>query len=62
LAHAANSPRNKLDGRAKGINPMEVKEKLDRGDDFILLDVRTLKEFQKYACPTRTQYSFSWAY
>jgi len=51
LVHAANSLRNKLDGRAKSVNPLEVKEKLDRGDDFVLLDVRTPKEFQEMRLP-----------
>lgn len=45
-AHAANVARNKLSGLAKGVTAAEVKAKLDRGDDFILLDVRTPKEVQ----------------
>jgi NADPH-dependent 2,4-dienoyl-CoA reductase/sulfur reductase-like enzyme/rhodanese-related sulfurtransferase len=37
---------NKLDGIAQGVSPLMVKEKLDRGDDFILLDVRSPKEYE----------------
>ncbi|MHB8985887.1 MAG: FAD-dependent oxidoreductase [Eubacteriales bacterium] len=51
LAHTANSLRNKLNGLARCINPLELKEKLDRGDNFILLDVRTPKEFQEVRLP-----------
>jgi NADPH-dependent 2,4-dienoyl-CoA reductase/sulfur reductase-like enzyme/rhodanese-related sulfurtransferase len=47
VAHAANVIRNKMDGLAKSITPMEVKAKIDNGDDFILLDVRTPAELQK---------------
>ncbi len=46
LHHAANVIRNKLSGLAKSVTPMEVKKKLDRGDDFIFLDVRTSKEWK----------------
>jgi NADPH-dependent 2,4-dienoyl-CoA reductase/sulfur reductase-like enzyme/rhodanese-related sulfurtransferase len=41
---AANVLRNKLEGKTKSISPLETKEKLDRKDDFILLDVRTKQE------------------
>jgi len=47
IAQAANIIRNKIDGLAKSITPMEVKAKMERGDDFILLDVRTQPEFEK---------------
>ena len=43
---AANVLRNKLDGLAVGFSPLEVKEKFDRGDDFIYLDVRSPAEFE----------------
>jgi len=46
-AHAANVLRNKIDGVAKALTPMEVKRKIDGGDDFIWLDVRTTAEFKK---------------
>jgi len=45
LQHCANATRNKLDGTVEVISVAELKEKLDRGDDFVLLDVRTDKEF-----------------
>lgn len=47
VAHAANIIRNKIDGLAKSITPMEVKAKMDAGEDFILLDVRTPAELHK---------------
>ena len=42
---AANVLRNKLEGETNSISPIETKEKLDRKDDFILLDVRTKPEY-----------------
>ncbi|MBC7106174.1 MAG: pyridine nucleotide-disulfide oxidoreductase, partial [Firmicutes bacterium] len=47
LTHAANTLRNKLDGRARGVSPLEVRERLARGEDFVLLDVRTPKELEE---------------
>ena len=47
IVHAANVIRNKIDGIAKALTPMELKEKLSRTDDFILLDVRTKKEIDR---------------
>jgi NADPH-dependent 2,4-dienoyl-CoA reductase/sulfur reductase-like enzyme/rhodanese-related sulfurtransferase len=43
---AANVLRNKLQGIARAISPLKVKEKLDRGDDFVFLDVRSPMEFK----------------
>jgi rhodanese-related sulfurtransferase len=43
---AATVMLNKLDGIAKGVPPLMVKEKMDRGDDFVLLDVRSPKEYE----------------
>jgi len=43
---ACNVMRNKLDGHMVGITPMDVRRKLDAGDDVILLDVRTHAEFE----------------
>ncbi len=43
---ASNVMRNKLDGLAVGCSPLEVKEKFDRQDDFIYLDVRSAAEFE----------------
>lgn len=45
LHNAANIIRNKLSGLARSISPMEVKEKLDRGEDFLVLDVRSEAEW-----------------
>jgi NADPH-dependent 2,4-dienoyl-CoA reductase/sulfur reductase-like enzyme/rhodanese-related sulfurtransferase len=46
LHHAANLVRNKLEGRTQGIKPSEVKEKLDKKEDFVLLDVRSRPEWE----------------
>jgi len=42
---AANVLRNKLEGETNSISSIETKEKIDRNDDFILLDVRTKPEY-----------------
>jgi len=44
VAHAANIIRNKMEGLARGIPAVDLKGKLDRGEDLILLDVRTGEE------------------
>ncbi len=44
---AADVARNKLDGIFKSITPMEVKKKIDKGDDFVLLDVRSKGEYEQ---------------
>ena len=41
LHHTANLVINKIEGRMQTIKTAELKEKLDRNDDFTLLDVRT---------------------
>lgn len=41
----AHLMENKLKGRLKGIGPVELREKLDRGEKPYLLDVRTPDEF-----------------
>lgn len=43
---AANVLGNKLSGKTAGILPSEVAEKRDRGEDFVLLDVRTELEYK----------------
>ncbi|MFH0814049.1 MAG: FAD-dependent oxidoreductase, partial [Pseudomonadota bacterium] len=43
---AANIMDNKLKGLAKSVSPLVVKEKLDRGEDFIFLDVRSAEEYE----------------
>jgi len=45
LVMAANVARNKLDGLLDSIGPLEVKRMLDRGEDFVVLDVRTSAEY-----------------
>ena len=44
LIVAADIMKNKLAGHGRGMSPMEVKKKLDQGEDFILLDVRSPAE------------------
>lgn len=48
---AANIIQNKRDSVAKAYTPAEVKAKLDAGEDFILLDVRTPKELGVLSLP-----------
>jgi rhodanese-related sulfurtransferase len=43
---AANILRNKLDGAMDGISAVEVKQKMDNGDKFIFLDVRSPAELE----------------
>ncbi len=55
--HAANVICNKLAGLAKSYTPKEVKEKADRGDDFIWLDVRTQPEYnERFITDPRVQW------
>jgi len=46
LHNAANVIRNKQSGYAKALTPMEVKDKLENGEDFIFLDVRLPGEWE----------------
>jgi pyruvate/2-oxoglutarate dehydrogenase complex dihydrolipoamide dehydrogenase (E3) component/rhodanese-related sulfurtransferase len=46
-AHAANILRNKIDGIAPFLTPMEVKDMADRGEDFLWLDVRSPEEYKQ---------------
>jgi NADPH-dependent 2,4-dienoyl-CoA reductase/sulfur reductase-like enzyme/rhodanese-related sulfurtransferase len=46
LAHAANVLRNKVQGNAHGVGPLELRELLDGGRDFVLLDVRSRREHE----------------
>ncbi len=46
LHDAANIIRNKQSGYAKTLTPIEVKSKLENGDDFIFLDVRSPGEWE----------------
>ncbi len=49
IAHAANVARNKVQGIAHGVTPIELKEKLDSGEDFVLLDIRRREEYREYS-------------
>jgi NADPH-dependent 2,4-dienoyl-CoA reductase/sulfur reductase-like enzyme/rhodanese-related sulfurtransferase len=46
LHHAANVIRNKQAGYARAISPQEVKNKLDKNEKFVLLDVRFPMEWE----------------
>ncbi len=47
VQHSANVLRNKIQGIAHGVSPIEFKAKLDSDEDFILLDVRDRDEFEE---------------
>jgi NADPH-dependent 2,4-dienoyl-CoA reductase/sulfur reductase-like enzyme/rhodanese-related sulfurtransferase len=47
VIHTANIIRNKLSGIARGLSPAEVLAKLNRGDDFVWLDVRSQAEYDE---------------
>jgi NADPH-dependent 2,4-dienoyl-CoA reductase/sulfur reductase-like enzyme/rhodanese-related sulfurtransferase len=51
IATAAHVMVNKLNGLARGISPLEAKRRIDEGDDFVLLDVRTPAEFETMRLP-----------
>lgn len=44
---AANIAENKLYDRGSSLSPVEVQAKIDNGDDFIFLDVRSPKEYEQ---------------
>ena len=44
---AANVARNKRDGMFEGIKVFELKEKLEKGKDIVILDVRSEEEFRQ---------------
>jgi NADPH-dependent 2,4-dienoyl-CoA reductase/sulfur reductase-like enzyme/rhodanese-related sulfurtransferase len=51
IATAAHVLANKLDGIAKGLSSLAIKQRLDNSDDFILLDVRTPLEYKLMRLP-----------
>ncbi len=51
---AANVAGNKLDGQMVGISPLEVEEKRQRHEDFLLLDVRSPAEHEQVRLPGAT--------
>ncbi len=54
LITAANVVRNKRDGYMVGISAESVQRKIQSGEDFILLDVRSPKEFEQVRLPKST--------
>ncbi len=44
---AAHIAENKLSGMSSSYTPAQVQEKIENGDDFILLDVRSPQEFEQ---------------
>ncbi len=46
VIHAANVLRNILDGITRKVSAAEVKARLDNGEDFLLLDVRSPQEYE----------------
>lgn len=48
VTHAANALRNKMDGLMKSCSPSELKAKAERGDNFLILDVRNEKELKQF--------------
>jgi NADPH-dependent 2,4-dienoyl-CoA reductase/sulfur reductase-like enzyme/rhodanese-related sulfurtransferase len=47
VTHAANVLRNKRDGLARSVTIHELREKMERDEDFVLLDVREANEVEK---------------
>ena len=47
LHTACNVARNKLAGHMEGIRPQEVRRRLKAGEDMLLLDVRSHREFDQ---------------
>ena len=47
LVNAAQVMDNKLSGVAQALSPREIQELTDAGEDFLLLDVRTPREFRE---------------
>jgi len=47
VTHAANVLKNKRSGLAKSVTTQELKEKIERDEDFVLLDVREANEVEK---------------
>jgi NADPH-dependent 2,4-dienoyl-CoA reductase/sulfur reductase-like enzyme/rhodanese-related sulfurtransferase len=51
IQHAANVLRNKIQGYVHGINPIELKERLEGEHDFVLLDCRRDAEYDAVCFP-----------
>jgi len=48
---AANVLRNKLQGIFRSISAVELKKRMDRHDDLLVLDVRTARDYEKVCLP-----------
>ncbi|MCL2767681.1 MAG: FAD-dependent oxidoreductase, partial [Synergistaceae bacterium] len=48
VTHAANSLRNKMDGFIRSLSPSELRIKEQRGDNFMILDVRNYEEIKRF--------------
>jgi NADPH-dependent 2,4-dienoyl-CoA reductase/sulfur reductase-like enzyme/rhodanese-related sulfurtransferase len=48
IAHAANVLRNKIQGLAHAVSPIELRSMLDSDADFVLLDVRSSEEYDEH--------------
>jgi NADPH-dependent 2,4-dienoyl-CoA reductase/sulfur reductase-like enzyme/rhodanese-related sulfurtransferase len=46
LHNAANVIRNKMAGQARAVSPIEVNERICKGEEFVLLDVRSQPEWE----------------
>ena len=51
IAATAHLLANKLDGLARGISPLEARNRMQNGNDLVLLDVRTPDEFRMVRLP-----------
>ncbi len=51
IAATAHLLANKLDGLARGISPLEARNRMQNGNDLVLLDVRTPDEFRMMRLP-----------
>lgn len=48
IIHSANTVINKMEGLLETISSFELKEKLDRGEDIVILDIRSAEEVKKF--------------
>jgi len=54
LHQAANALRNKLDGLADSLSPLQLRQRLDAGEEILLLDVRSPDEYADVRIPGAT--------
>jgi NADPH-dependent 2,4-dienoyl-CoA reductase/sulfur reductase-like enzyme/rhodanese-related sulfurtransferase len=48
VTHTANALRNKMDGLMKSCSPSQLRAKAEKGDDFLVLDVRNEEELKQF--------------